>query len=238
MDMQNDQANVNEHKIYSVRQTLDDEIYLFQPIRYPDHSRLTYSEIVPDPLLDLISEAGFQTPNQYFHLRTLPGAPEVASVIMELEPPESMRKRKAWIDPLKLEFQYAVWQRHDDTTIAVVPNLDLKIVRRGSFDPNFVGQVKKEIHNALIREGCLSDLKALVWMNARREDLVVHESVVPIEIRTPKQIEREAEGEEDKESTLRKVALPLELSRLLQMRRKKAKKSKLCLLYTSDAADE
>ena len=227
MDMQNDQANVNEHKIYSVRQTLDDEIYLFQPIRYPDHSRLTYSEIVPDPLLDLISEAGFQTPNQYFHLRTLPGAPEVASVIMELEPPESMRKRKAWIDPLKLEFQYAVWQRHDDTTIAVVPNLDLKIVRRGSFDPNFVGQVKKEIHNALIREGCLSDLKALVWMNARREDLVIHESVVPIEIRTPKQIEREAEDEEDKESTLRKVALPLELSRLLQMRRKKAKKSKL-----------
>ena len=227
MDMQNEQALHNEHQVYWVRQTLDDEIYLFQPVCYPGHCRLTFSETVPDPLLDLIAEAGQETPNEYFHLRTLPAAPEVASISLELEAPDSMRKRQAWAEPLKLEFQYVVWQRHDDTTIAIVPNLDLQIVRRGSFDGNFVGQVKKEIRNSLVREGCLTNLKSLIWTNSRREELTVHQSTIPLEIRTPKQVERESEETEDKESTLRKIALPLELSRLMRMRQKKSRTNKL-----------
>ncbi|MFK7767257.1 MAG: AAA family ATPase [Mariniblastus sp.] len=224
MDMQNEHALQNEHTVYVLRQMLDDEIYLFQPIRYSNYSRLTFSESVPDSFLSLIAEAGHETPNEYFHLRTLPKSVEVASVSLDLEAPDSMRENRVWIEPLKLEFQYAVWQRHDDTTIAVVPNLNLKIVRRGAFDANFVGQVKKEIRNSLVREGCMSDLKKLVWANSRREELVLTQSSVPLEIRTPKQIERETEDTKDKESTLRKVALPMESSRLLRMRKLKKKK--------------
>ena len=209
-----------EHVIYIVRRTLDDEIQFFQPLLYPELSRLTYSESASSVFEAKISSLAERTPPELFHLRTMPEEPQLGKVMVSIDPPKSMRESRKWLEPLELSFDYATFTRKDDMTVATVPALGLSVLRRGNHDGNFIGQVKNEIRSALIRNDLLTDYKDLVWIS-RYEDIEIHRSTLSLEILSPKQLELRRMAEDDKESTLKKVALPLEIERLKRLKKKK-----------------
>ncbi len=206
------------HKVYLARQTLDDEYYFFRPLRYREITHLTFDNVPPQALVDLVQAAGNTTQPQSFHLRTPPPAPEVSSVKLTVNPPKPMRDKRLWQQPLDVTFEYLAWQRHDDLAVAFVPTLELFVLRRGLVDANFVGQLKKEIRQSLVRSDALTSLSKLVWVAGRADDLEIQQVEVFVDLKSPRQLHIAQDADLVEESTLSKVAQPLELKQLRQFR--------------------
>lgn len=137
------------------------------------------------------------------HRRTTGKDARVEQLTLTLEPP---KKRADWTTPVELRLDYLTWTEADDLHLAFVPVLGLQIM--AARPEQIPERVEAHVRLTLVERAKHVTLKRLADTQVVRE-LRVDEIGVTADIKTPRQIEEEKDGEEKAASVLRKVATKL-----------------------------
>ena len=205
--------SVIPHQIYLLELPVEQEHVLSLPLLYPEISRLQKFDDHTDPQFhDRLKEISIETPQGVFFQRILESPPAIRDLNVKLTPPKKAIADSLWREEATLQIHYACWSHQDLYTIAYVPALDIKVVRAGKFDGNFVGQLQIEIRNAMIRYNLLAGFDRLVHL-ARLGEPKINPLKLSLEFASPKQIALKEDERSEKQRTVNKISTRIDRKR-------------------------
>ncbi len=127
----------------------------------------------------------------------------VAQITITLEAP---KKRADWRTSVELRFDYLTWSEADDLHLAFIPALGVQVIAAKA--EQIAERVEAHVRLALVDRVKRVSLERLAKTQIVRE-LRVDELSVTAEIKTPRELEEQKDGEKKEKSVLRRVAVKL-----------------------------
>ncbi|MEW6736364.1 MAG: AAA family ATPase [Acidobacteriota bacterium] len=191
-------------------QNLENDSYLAEALFFPELSSYDTSlkrlyEVITTNCRELIEQSTLLD----LHRRRGYGTPEIAEVMIQLEPPP---RSLAWKRALSLRFPLIRWQHGEEGQIAYLPTLGIEVVLPNA--AQFTESLSAEIHSHLLRTKVAISLAQLAWLQ-RCQDLRVVELAFTAIVRSAKQIAANmGKDKEEKKSVLNDVGSDLTKAQL------------------------
>ena len=185
--------------------TLENRTHLAEAFLFPEVSRYgSRPERLREALEHNVRRAVAALPPGEVYRRRPPGPVTAGSVTLSLDPP---RRSFVWREPVELTFSIVRWSHGEEAHLAYVPALGIEVLADRPEDLDTL--LPAHIRAALMRTRAAASLRPLVWLQRGRL-LRVENVTVSVDVRSPKEVAREAEkNRERKKSVLREVGTNL-----------------------------
>jgi ATP-dependent Clp protease ATP-binding subunit ClpA len=185
--------------------TLENRTHLAEAFLFPEVSRYgSRPERLREALERNVRRIVAALPPGEVYRRCPPGPVTAGSVTLSLDPPP---RSFVWREPVELTFPVVRWSHGEEAHLAYVPALGIEVLAARPEDLDNL--LPAHIRAALMRTRAAASLRPLVWLQRGRL-LRVENVTVTVDVRSPKEVAREAEKNRDrKKSVLREVGTNL-----------------------------